>query len=448
MSFRGATADIVQATTYEAYLHEITHRWMRTLALLGILLVPLFFILDVVVIQSDLLTRFALYRGVATAAAIVQVIILSNTRPSKAALFHGFVFSFMVGGAITLMTTDLGGFNSRYYAGINLVLMGANLLLPWEWWHATINSIIVIGSYVLANLLLPTGEPAEFTIALNNMYFLCSTAFISVAINFVKGRLIKAEFGARAELKVARDSLWSEMAVAKQIQTALLPRLHALPGYSVAATMLPADEVGGDYYDVIETTAGESWLAIGDVSGHGVESGLIMMMTQTSIFTTIDQQAGLAPSEVLARANHIIKENMARMSSARYMTITALRLDDHGVTFAGKHQDLLVYRAASGTVEIVTTPGTWIGIIDDLRGHLDDNTLTLAPGDVLLLFTDGVTEATDAAGEMYSDERLHQALTRHAALPVDQLVAALTAEVLEYLHQQDDDITLVALKHD
>lgn len=440
------SSSVLQANSYGLYQQEIMHRWMRTLAFLGILLVPLFFVLDTFVIPANLLPLFGFYRGFATAVAILQVIILSFTRPSRWTLLHGYVFSFVVGGVISLMTTQLGGFNSPYYAGINLVLMGANLLLPWHWVHAALNSLIVLGSYLLANTLMPSVEVVEIRDIINNIYFLSATAFISVAINFVKGRLIRDEFGARSNLKIARDALWSEMAVAKQIQTALLPDLNQIPGFEIAAIMRPADEVGGDYYDVIQTTSGEAWVSIGDVSGHGVESGLVMMMTQTSIYTTIDQEPGLQPSAVLARVNRVIKKNMSRMDSTRYMTITLMRLDQESLSFAGKHQDLLLFRAQSGEVEIIDTPGTWLGIIDDVAGHLPDSQLVMHPDDVLLLYTDGVTELCNAEGQMFGDERLVQALKNHGRQPPAALIAALEKEVLGYLHQQQDDITLVALK--
>ena len=80
------------------------------------------------------------------------------------------------------------------------------------------------------------------------------------------------------------------MEVAKRIQTSLLPQNRRVGGYDVAARMQPAAEVGGDYYDIIQAGEDRNWIAIGDVSGHGVESGLVMMMTQTSILSLVQRE--------------------------------------------------------------------------------------------------------------------------------------------------------------
>jgi serine phosphatase RsbU (regulator of sigma subunit) len=204
--------------------------------------------------------------------------------------------------------------------------------------------------------------------------------------------------------------------------------------------------VGGDYYDVIQTPAGTHWVSIGDVSGHGVESGLVMMMAQTSLFTTVSQSPDQAPSQVLGCVNKVIRENVRRLGADRYMTMTALKLEPERIVFAGQHQDLLVHRAATGRVEVVPTSGTWLGIVDDLSGLLVDGEIALLPGDVLLLYTDGLTEATNVAGEMYGDQRLAAALKRLAQLPVGELVERLVDEVAQHTDLQSDDVTAVAIR--
>jgi serine phosphatase RsbU (regulator of sigma subunit) len=210
--------------------------------------------------------------------------------------------------------------------------------------------------------------------------------------------------------------------------------------------MLPADEVGGDYYDLIATAAGERWVAIGDVSGHGVESGLIMMMTQTSIFTAINRTAGYKPSTVLNTVNSVIKQNITRLGTDRYMTISIARLEHDRLICAGKHQDILVHRRRKGITEFVPTRGTWLGILDDIGDHLSDTTIPIEEGDVVLLFTDGLTEATNAAGVMFGERNLERALTKHAHLGCAEIVANILVEVRQHMAEQKDDITLVALK--
>ena len=430
-----------------AYINELAHRWSMTLSALGFTLVPAFFLLDYMVVSPELLGRFALYRGLATLIPVMQFFVLRSTRPSNRSIGHGYLLTITTAGAIALMTTNLGGFNSPYYAGLNLVVIAIVVLLPWGFFHSVANALIVLGLYVGLNLLFPSKEPIRVEVLFNNLYFLIATAVIAVALNVVKQRLIEQEFWGRSKLSAARDALWGEMELAKRIQTALLPKVDRVPGFRVAARMLPADEVGGDYYDILQTAAGETWLAIGDVSGHGVASGLIMMMTQTSIFATVDRTTGYMPSRVLELVNSVIKQNISRLSTDRYMSVWLARLDGSRMTFAGKHQDVLVWRKATNTVETLPTTGTWLGLVDDLAGKLTDSSVEIAEGDAVLLFTDGITEAMNAAGEMYGQTRLTEVLQKHGPLEAEQIVLAVLAEVGGYQAQkQADDITVLVLK--
>lgn len=427
-----------------AYIQGISHQWSRTLTALGFTLIPLFFILDVFMMPRQLLPRFAAYRGVTEVIVLAQYVVLRLTRASRWSFLHGYFFSVVVGGMIALMTTDLGGFNSTYYAGLNLVLIAVNLLLPWSAIDSAVNSVITLGLYLGLNLAFP--QPVRQDILLNNLYFLASTGVITVSITYVKQRLITEEFLLRADLKAARDALWGEMEVAKRIQTSLLPRTKFVGGYEVAAVMVPADEVGGDYFDVIESSPGETWVAIGDVSGHGVESGLIMMMAQTSVFSTVNRAGGQKPSQVLREVNQVLKKNISRLGTDRYMTCMALQLLPDRINFAGKHQDLFIYRARSGTVEVVSTDGVWLGIVDDIGDLLADDTRPIEPDDVVLLFTDGVTEAMNGNRQLFGDDRLRQALARTAHLDPDAIVRTVVREVTGFMTRHSDDITVVALK--
>jgi serine phosphatase RsbU (regulator of sigma subunit) len=429
---------------FRRYLDELIHSWSKTLTALGFTLIPLFLLLDAVMMPRALLGQFGAYRLITTLVVLGQYLLLRYTRPSRYSRVHGYFFSFVVGGMIVLMTHDLGGFDSTYYAGLNLVLIAVNILLPWEIGNSVLNTCMLIAMYVGLNAV--AGKPFHKEALINNLYFLSSTGVIAVSINYVKHKLIKTEFEQRAELKTARDALRSEMEIAQKIQTALLPSVRRIGDYDVAATMLPADEVGGDYYDIITTAAGEHWIAIGDVSGHGVESGLIMMMTQTSVFTTINRTAGHEPSAVLNIANSVIKQNISRLGADRYMTILVARLQRDGLRFAGKHQDILIYRRRNGTTEFVPSQGTWLGVLDDIGDYLVDSTIPIEEGDVVLLFTDGVTEAADARGAMFGERLLESALSKHAHLPAADIVANILGEVRQYMAGQKDDITLLALK--
>ena len=126
---------------FEPYLNSIIHEWLKTLTTLGFTLVPAFFILDYFTMPKELLPRFGFYRLLSTIILLIQYFIIRSTKPNNSSYYHGYFVSINVGGIIALMTVDLGGFNSSYYAGLNLVIIAVNLLLPWKAIHSAINSI-------------------------------------------------------------------------------------------------------------------------------------------------------------------------------------------------------------------------------------------------------------------------------------------------------------------
>jgi hypothetical protein len=172
---------------------------------------------------TELLRRFAVYRGVVTAAALGQWLVLRVTRPSRWSFVHGYVFSALVSGMIVKMTVDLGGFDTPYYAGLMLVSFPVNVMLPWRAVHSAINGLVTVAMYVAANLVW--GGPFSPQALINNLYFLVSTVVVAVAMSHTRYRLIHREFylradledlnaslaRSRAELRAARDRLWSEM---------------------------------------------------------------------------------------------------------------------------------------------------------------------------------------------------------------------------------------------
>ncbi len=252
------------------------------------------------------------------------------------------------------------------------------------------------------------------------------------------------------QLVEARDALWGEMELAKKIQTRLLPVDPAIADYEISAYMQPADEVGGDYYDIINA-AGIDWIVIGDVSGHGVPAGLVMMMTQTAIHVVLAQNPDIAPDKLLDIVNSTISDNIKRLGEDKYMTITVLAATIGGkFIFSGLHQDIIIFRASSGKVDFIETRGMWIGVVDDIKGMLEIDSLSMAPGDVMLLYSDGITEAigketiTDVRGELFGDKQLGELFKSNATLPVDEIKNKIINELKNYIC--GDDVTMVILK--
>ena len=429
---------------FNEHLNGIIHEWLFSLTILAIVLVPLFFLLDYFTMPKELLPRLGIYRLISTIILVCQFFIVRNTKPSWVSYLHGHLVTLNVGGMIALMTVDLGGFNSSYYAGLNLVIVGVNLLLPWNAFHSALNCLVILAMYIGFNVI--AGLDFNYQSLYNNLFFIFATGLISISINYVKHRLVKQEFFLLTELRKARDALWSEMELAKRIQTALLPKKLKLSGYEMAAIMSPAKEVGGDYFDVIETKGNEKWVTIGDVSGHGVDAGLIMMMAQTSIQSMVNNGSKHSPSEVLNRVNAVLRENISRLGSDHYMTMMALLFNGPKITVAGKHQDIIVYRAEYNRIEIIPIHGTWLAISDNINDFLMDMDLELKENDVVVLFSDGLSEAENEKGEMFGQERIERLLNEHADLPVENILHKMMNEVEVFQKDQLDDMTLLVIK--
>ncbi len=237
-----------------------------------------------------------------------------------------------------------------------------------------------------------------------------------------------------------------EMALAKKIQTVLLPKDPIVTGYEITGFMEPADEVGGDYYDIVNVD-GFDWIIIGDVSGHGITAGLVMMMVQTSIRTVLRMDPDISPMKLLEYVNEVIAYNIKQFGESKYMTITAIAAGKNGkFTFSGLHQDIFIYRAKTKKLEEVETSGMWIGIMDSIKGMLSNSTVKLNQGDSCLLYTDGLTEAQDSSDSMFSEEKLANIFEEHAAKneSPEEIKQGIIKNLKEY--KILDDVTMVILK--
>lgn len=241
-----------------------------------------------------------------------------------------------------------------------------------------------------------------------------------------------------------------ELEIAARIQTAILPKHPRVGGLELAAAMLPATEVGGDYFDVLPCPDG-CWIGIGDVAGHGLSAGLVMLMIQSIVAATVYERPKLGPGQAWMALNSLLSDNLReRMGQEEHATLSLIRYERSGLlTFAGAHEDLLVYQRASGRCQCVSTPGIWVGIGTEIPPEAtEERQYRLEPGDVLVLYTDGVIEAMNAAGERYGIERLVRAVEQSGHLAAPQLCEAVLNEVRGWMCSQDDDLTLLVARHD
>jgi serine phosphatase RsbU (regulator of sigma subunit) len=247
-----------------------------------------------------------------------------------------------------------------------------------------------------------------------------------------------------------QERLRQEMELARRIQTALLPTTTEglNTELEVAALMLPAEEVGGDYYDAALDRDGFLWITIGDVSGHGVTPGLIMMMAQTA-HSAIRSGAAPTPSEMVLRLNRTLHENASeRLHSNLYMTFVALRYQGEGkFEHAGAHLDILIHRAATNTVELLSTHGVWLAIQSDISHAVVPGNFKLEVGDTLVLYTDGLPEAASPAGDMLDMQGMERLIKEHVSLSPKEMAEAMIKGVREWCADvRSDDMTIVTVR--
>lgn len=237
-----------------------------------------------------------------------------------------------------------------------------------------------------------------------------------------------------------------ELQVAADLQLSILPKKVEVEGIETAAMMRPATEVGGDYYDIIPTADG-CWIGIGDVSGHGLGAGVVMLMIQSAVAALISANPNASPVDVECVVNRVLYENIReRMGRRDHATLSILRYTHDGrVRFAGAHEDILVYRAASGTVQTFETPGTWVGARRDVDRATIESELQLEPDDVMVLYTDGVTEAMRNR-EQLGFTRLVDTVCASASGTAHDVRDAVVEMVAAWTAQLADDISVVVIK--
>jgi sigma-B regulation protein RsbU (phosphoserine phosphatase) len=251
------------------------------------------------------------------------------------------------------------------------------------------------------------------------------------------------------KLKAENLRMGAELNVARQIQQMILPKPEELEieGLDIAGYMEPADEVGGDYYDVLHTD-GIVTIGIGDVTGHGLESGLLMLMVQTAVRTLKEVQED-DPVRFLDTLNRTIYKNVQRMNSEKNLTLAILNYAEGAISISGQHEETIVVRKG-GQIERIDTMdlGLPIGLDDDIVDFISHTIVKLQPGDGAVVYTDGIPEAKDMGKKQYGIEPLCEVISHNWHKPASEIKDAIIADVRQFIGKQRvfDDITLLVLK--
>ncbi|MBB4566894.1 SpoIIE family protein phosphatase [Rhizobium leucaenae] len=253
------------------------------------------------------------------------------------------------------------------------------------------------------------------------------------------------------QLKSENVRLGAELAVAQRIQLMVLPRqneLAAIEQLEIAAFMRPADEVGGDYYDILQDGK-RLKIGIGDVTGHGLESGVLMLMVQ-SVARALQEAGETDPTKFLTDLNRTIYKNIERTKTDKHLTLAFLDYDGERLTLSGQHEDLIVVREG-GEVERIETAdlGLPVGLDSDISEFVDTRDVAFSSGDIIVLHTDGVTEAENRNGELYGIERLCESVRHLYGGSAQDIMNGILENLMTYIGSQKihDDITLVVMRH-
>lgn len=251
------------------------------------------------------------------------------------------------------------------------------------------------------------------------------------------------------EEAIARERLESELETARKIQERLLPHIMPeVPGFEIAGTSLPSQQVGGDYFDFLDMGEGHLGIAIADVSGKGIPAALLMANLQASLHAQVIRPGEVG--EVTARINDLLVDSTdANMFATFFYGTLDRSVSAFTSTNAGHNPPMLLRK--EGLIERLETGGLLLGFMADQE--YQQQTVTLEPGDVLVLFTDGITEAVDStletvAGHLFGEDRLVDVIKANRTGTAREIQYAILAAISEFTGSspQSDDITLVVIK--
>lgn len=245
----------------------------------------------------------------------------------------------------------------------------------------------------------------------------------------------------------ASKKVTGELQIAGQLQKELIPVIApTIDGFEIAVKNRSAEELGGDNLDFIKV-GNSTYFYIGDVTGHGVPAAIVMTMVNTLInaFSEIYETA----YDIVVQTNRRLKK---RIKATMFMSMLMMKWDGlkKKMSYVGcGHEHIIIYRASTGAVDCTVSGGIALGMVADNSKIVKETPIDLSPGDVIVLYTDGITEARNMSGEMFGLNRLKDTVAVYGgqgdAMNIIQNIAKEFSTFVEE-HVQEDDVTLVVLK--
>ena len=246
------------------------------------------------------------------------------------------------------------------------------------------------------------------------------------------------------EEELKKQKLEEQLGLARTIQSRLLPRhIPEIPGIDLAACNITSAEVSGDYYDLIERPDGRLVIIISDVSGKGIPASLLASSLQASMRAHC--RTSCSPGEILEQVNLYLHEST---DPSHFATLFLAIFDPetHELCYSSGGHNSPILRRTDGRIELLEKGGLPLGAFD--FGTYDEETITLARGDTLFMYTDGLTETRNSIEEEFGEERVERLLENSYKLPAARLLDTMHDELRSFSGRAvaDDDVTLVALK--
>lgn len=255
------------------------------------------------------------------------------------------------------------------------------------------------------------------------------------------------------EEEIRRNELEANLSVARTIQLSMLPKSPPkVTGWGLAAYYRAAQHVGGDFFDFFEvlkdegSRAGRLGLVIADVADKGVPAALYMALSRTLIRTT--GISGRTPAAALKRANELmLKDSQADIFLSAFYAILDRKSGSLRYANAG-HNRPLWRHVATTEIETLGGKGTVLGVLEDIE--LEDRRIFIDPGDILVFYTDGISEALDVRGDVFGIDRLHEALRKSTGTSAEAVLNDIISNVEKFVGDtaQSDDFTLFVLRRD
>lgn len=318
-------------------------------------------------------------------------------------------------------------------------------------WLCVLGGVVCAAGHVALVRWALLHEPAEAGgPRLGPMYYTYPLAIgicwgvAAVVSAILRGHVVSSLREARTRVEL--ESVRGKLNLAREVQAGLLPKEPlTLPGLEVVGFNRPADETGGDYFDWIPLADGRVAAMIADVTGHGIGPAILMAVCRAYARATVP---GITPlSGALTRLNALIAEDF---TSGRFVTLAIALVDPRSgevELLSAGHGPTLLYRNSDGAVETFGGDGLPLGVVPDIEFDTSAK-FTLAPGDALLLTTDGFFETARADGRLYGAERLTESFRRHADKPCQELLGSLDADRTAFAagEAQHDDVTAVLVR--